>query len=57
MLMTVIGKGGEQITAIQNECQCRVQFAPGLLHVLCHIASVCVFFANFLLLFFSVSML
>ncbi|ESN97716.1 hypothetical protein HELRODRAFT_114122 [Helobdella robusta] len=25
---TVIGKGGEQITSIQNECQCKVQFAP-----------------------------
>ena len=26
----VIGKGGEQIAAIQNESECRVQFAPGV---------------------------
>ena len=29
MLFLVIGKGGEQITAIQTESDCKVQFAPG----------------------------
>jgi far upstream element-binding protein len=28
LLITVIGKGGEQIAAIQAETGCKVQFAP-----------------------------
>jgi len=28
--LTVIGKGGEQITSIQADSECRVQFAQGI---------------------------
>ena len=34
--VVVIGKGGEQIGNIQMESDCKVQFAPGLLFLLCH---------------------
>ena len=39
----VIGKGGEQIAAIQSESGCRVQFAPGLYFELYSLHLVCIY--------------
>lgn len=43
LVVLVIGKGGEQIAAIQSETECRIQFAPGYMLPLKNIEALLAF--------------